>query len=45
VMKKLGNASFVDNAPRNVVDKEIQKKNDAESRIKVLQQQMEALRG
>jgi valyl-tRNA synthetase len=45
VMKKLSNSSFVDNAPRNVVDKEIQKKNDAEARLQVLQQQIEALRG
>ena len=37
VMKKLGNERFVSNAPEKVVDKEKQKKEDAEKKIKVLE--------
>lgn len=37
VMKKLDNESFVKNAPEKVVEKEKQKKDDAEKKIKVLE--------
>lgn len=40
VMKKLSNEKFVNNAPPAVVDKEKQKKADAEARIKVIEQQL-----
>ncbi|MDD3875153.1 MAG: valine--tRNA ligase [Bacteroidales bacterium] len=40
VMKKLSNKSFVDNAPEQVVDIEKKKRNDAEARIKVLEEQI-----
>jgi valyl-tRNA synthetase len=36
-MKKLNNSSFSDNAPKNVVELEIKKKNDAEKQIKILE--------
>ena len=43
VMKKLGNERFVNNAPAAVVEKEQQKKADAESKIKVIEEQINAL--
>ncbi len=42
--QKLQNERFVENAPSEVVEKERQKKADAESRIKVIQEKLEALR-
>jgi valyl-tRNA synthetase len=44
VNKKLGNERFVNNAPTAVVDKERKKKADAESRLKVIEEQLAALR-
>ena len=44
VMKKLSNERFVNNAPEAVVAREQQKKEDAESRIKVLEEQIAALK-
>ncbi|MCF8369606.1 MAG: valine--tRNA ligase [Bacteroidales bacterium] len=44
VAKKLGNERFVNNAPKQVVEKEKQKQADAENRIKVIKEQMAALR-
>ena len=44
VMKKLGNERFVNNAPPAVIEKEEQKKADAESKIKVIEEQMAALK-
>ncbi|MCD4737121.1 MAG: valine--tRNA ligase, partial [Bacteroidales bacterium] len=44
VMKRLGNERFVNNAPPAVVEKEQKKKADAESRIKVIEEQIAALR-
>jgi len=43
VMKKLDNASFVNNAPAKVVDAEKKKKADAEARILVLNEQISSL--
>jgi valyl-tRNA synthetase len=43
VMKKLSNDRFVNNAPAAVVDKERKKQADAESRIKVLEEQIASL--
>ncbi len=43
VMKKLSNEKFVNNAPKQVVEKEVKKKEDAETKIKSLKQQLEAL--
>jgi len=40
VLKKLGNSSFVQNAPVKVVDSERKKKADAEARIRVLEEQL-----
>ena len=45
VEKKLSNQRFVNNAPAAVVDKEKKKKADAESRIKVLEDQIKGLKG
>ncbi len=45
VMKKLSNESFVSNAPPTVIEKEQQKKADAESKIKTLEAQLIALKG
>lgn len=42
VMKKLSNERFVNNAPSAVVDKEKQKKADAEARIKVIEEQLKS---
>ncbi len=44
VMKKLGNGRFVDNAPAPVVERERQKKADAEARIKALEERLAALK-
>jgi len=44
IMKKLDNASFVNNAPAKVVDSERRKKSDAESRIEVITEQIRTLR-
>ena len=45
VEKKLANERFVNNAPAAVVDKEKKKKSDAEARIKVLNEQINNLKG
>jgi valyl-tRNA synthetase len=45
VAKKLSNERFVNNAPAAVVDKERKKQADAESRIKVIEEQLLALKG
>lgn len=42
---KLGNEKFVSGAPAKVVDAEKKKKSDAESRIKVLEEQIRGLQG
>jgi len=44
VMKKLGNERFVNNAPAQVVEKEQQKKADAEAKIQVLKDRLESLK-
>ena len=44
VMKKLGNEKFINGAPEQVVALERKKKNDAESKIAALREQIEALR-
>ncbi|MCF8331918.1 MAG: valine--tRNA ligase [Bacteroidales bacterium] len=44
VMKKLGNERFVNNAPEAVVNKEKQKKADAEEKIRLIKVQMEKLK-
>ncbi|RLD32068.1 MAG: valine--tRNA ligase [Bacteroidetes bacterium] len=44
VDKKLSNKRFVNNAPQQVVEKENQKKADAEARIKVIEEQLGALK-
>ncbi|MCB2220120.1 MAG: valine--tRNA ligase [Bacteroidetes bacterium] len=44
VGKKLSNERFVNNAPEAVVEKERKKKSDAESRIKVIEEQLAALK-
>jgi valyl-tRNA synthetase len=43
VMKKLSNERFVNHAPAQVVEMEQKKKNDAESRIKVLEETLRSL--
>jgi valyl-tRNA synthetase len=43
VAKKLSNERFVNNAPAAVVDKEKKKQSDAESRIKVIEEQLKGL--
>jgi valyl-tRNA synthetase len=45
VQKKLSNERFVSGAPQDVVEKEKQKQADAESRIKVIEEQLRALGG
>jgi len=40
VMKKLGNERFVSNAPEKVIEMENKKKADAESKIKVIEEQL-----
>ncbi len=44
VNKKLDNDKFVNNAPEAVVEKEKQKRNDAESRIKSLEERLNTLK-
>ena len=44
VMKKLGNERFVQNAPEKVVQMEQKKKAEAESKIKALEEQINALK-
>jgi len=44
VMKKLGNERFVNNAPESVVAVEKKKQADAESKIKVVEEQINALK-
>jgi len=44
VEKKLSNERFVNNAPQQVVEKEKQKKADAESKIRVIEEQLSSLR-
>ena len=43
IQKKLSNKGFVDNAPAQVVALEQKKKDDAESKIKVLEEQLTRL--
>ncbi len=43
VMKKLSNERFVNNAPKMVIDKEKTKQNDAETKIKALNEQIDNL--
>jgi valyl-tRNA synthetase len=45
VMKKLGNERFVSNAPEKVVAMEKKKRDDAEAKIKVLEEQLKSLKG
>jgi valyl-tRNA synthetase len=45
IMKKLNNERFVSGAPQAVVEKERCKQSDAENRIKVIEQQISALKG
>ncbi len=45
VLKKLGNERFVNNAPESVVAIEKKKQSDAESKIKVLEEQLKSLEG
>ena len=40
VMKKLNNSRFSENAPKQVVELEIKKKNDAEKQIKILEERI-----
>jgi valyl-tRNA synthetase len=44
VMKKLNNERFVQNAPANVVDLEKKKKEDAEQKIKTLEERINSLK-
>ncbi|MDA3819868.1 MAG: valine--tRNA ligase [Candidatus Delongbacteria bacterium] len=44
VMKKLSNERFVNNAPEQVVEKEKQKKADAEENIRLIQEQLKNLK-
>ena len=44
VMKKLGNERFVNNAPEEVVAKELAKQADAEAKIKVLEERIAGLK-
>jgi valyl-tRNA synthetase len=44
VNKKLSNEKFVNNAPKNVIEAEMKKKADAESKIEALQTQIKALK-
>jgi valyl-tRNA synthetase len=44
VMKKLGNERFVKNAPEKVIAIETQKKEDAESKIKILEERIAHLK-
>lgn len=44
VMKKLSNASFVNNAPQKVVDIERKKQTDAEEKIRIIKEQLAKLK-
>ena len=44
VMKKLGNDRFVSGAPKEVVDKEMAKKADAEEKIRILEERIASLK-
>ena len=44
VMKKLSNASFVNNAPQKVVDMERKKQADAEEKIRIIKEQLSKLK-
>ncbi|MCF8336171.1 MAG: valine--tRNA ligase [Bacteroidales bacterium] len=44
VMKKLNNEKFVGNAPKKVVDREKKKKEDAEQKIKTLEERINSLK-
>ena len=44
VMKKLNNKNFVSNAPASVVERERQKQGDAETKIKAIEERIEALK-
>ena len=43
ILKKLNNEQFVSKAPKNVVENEIAKKNDAEKKLNTLKKQLEQL--
>ncbi len=43
-MKKLSNERFVNNAPAKVVEMEKKKQADAEAKIKVIEEQLKALK-
>ena len=43
-MAKLSNERFVSNAPEKVIEIERKKQADAESKIKIIQEQIESLR-
>jgi len=45
VLKKLNNGKFVENAPEKVVNLEKQKKEDAEQKIKTLEERIKGLKG
>jgi valyl-tRNA synthetase len=45
VLAKLENDRFVDHAPEQVVHKERKKREDAEKRIRILEERMRDLRG
>jgi valyl-tRNA synthetase len=44
VMKKLGNQSFINSAPQKVIEVEMKKKTDAESRIAALEERIRSLK-
>jgi valyl-tRNA synthetase len=44
VMKKLGNERFVNSAPKQVVENEMNKKADAEAKIKAMEERLASLR-
>lgn len=43
VLKKLNNSRFVENAPKNVVDLELKKKDDAAKQINILEERLKNL--
>ena len=45
VINKLNNKRFVENAPKNIVDLELKKKDDAEKQIKILEERLKNLNG
>jgi len=44
VVKKLNNKKFIENAPAQVIEREKKKKQDAESKIKLIEEQLKALK-